>query len=160
MTSDVKDVAIDRVIDAISKVDAWNNVDCITDFSDFCLKYDRSVRTISNLKKIRGPADFMHHHDIVDAMLENKRALRISNGVVEACKQYESRRFTDREEDKHHHLIVEMYSFMAIRAIQHVDGAYQYLDKSVEELQLLSEGGDDAATNMLTVVKVLNWKSE
>jgi hypothetical protein len=53
-----------------------------------------------------------------------------------------------------------MYSFMAIRAIQYVEGADQYLDKSVEELQLLSDGGDDAATNMLTVVKVLNWKSE
>jgi len=25
---------------------------------------------------------------------------------------------------------------------------------------LLSEGGDDAATNMLTVVKVLNWNSD
>jgi hypothetical protein len=53
-----------------------------------------------------------------------------------------------------------MYSFMAIRAIQYVEGADQYLDKSVEELQLLSEGGDDAATNILTVVKVLDWNPD
>jgi len=160
MTSDVIDVAIGRVIDAISKVDAWNNVDCVTEFHEFFKKYCRSANNIARLKKTRGPADFMHHKDIVESMLENKKKVGITKGVVEACKQYQSRRFTDTAEDKHHHLIVEMYSFMAIRAIQYVEGADQYLDKSVEELQLLSEGGDDAATNMITVVKVLNWKSE
>lgn len=163
MTSDVKDIAISRVIDAMSKVDAWNNVDCITEFGDFLLKYQSTIRTISNRKKVRGPADFMHHHDIVESMLENKRVLSISEGVVEASKQHESRRFTDGEFDpyaKPRPKIAEFYSLMAIRAIQHIEGADQYLDKSVEEVQLLADSDDLVATAMLTVVKVMNWKSE
>ena len=163
MTSDVKDIAISRVIDAISKVDAWNSVDCLTEYHEFYKKYYRSLNNIAGLKKTRGPADFRYHKDIVESMLENKKKVGITKGVVEACDQYQSRRFTDGEFDPYatpRPFISEFYSFMAIRTIQYVEGADQYLDKSVEELQLLSEGGDDAATNMLTVVKVLNWKSE
>ena len=163
MTSDVKDIAISRVIDAMSKVDAWNNVDCITEFGDFHSKYNSTIRTISNRQKARGPADFMHHHDIVESMLENKRAIGISKGVVEASKQYESRRFTDGEFDPYatpRPKISEFYSLMAIRAIQHIEGADQYLDKSVGEVQSLADSNDLVATAMLTVVKVMNWKSE
>ena len=165
MTSDVKDIAIGRVIDAISKVDAWNNVDCVTDFGEFFKKYHRSVHNIAGVKKTRGPADFRYHKDIVESMLENnnKNKAGLIKEVVGASTQYQSRRFTDGEFDPYatpRPPISEMYSFMAIRAIQYVEGADQYLDKSVEELQLLSEGGDDAATNMLTVVKVLNWNSD
>jgi hypothetical protein len=162
MTSDVKDIAISRVVDAISKVDAWNIVDCVTELGDFCLKYGRTIRTISNLKKIRDPAKFRYYKDIDGDMLENEGGVSLTNRILETCDQYQSRRFTDGEFDPYatpRPFIAWAYSLMAIRAIQHIEGADQYLDKSVEELQSLAEGDDLVATAMLTVVKVLNWNS-
>lgn len=159
MTNDEQDQAIDRVIGLFSKVDAWNNVDCVTSFEEFLSKYKNTVWKFR--KPERGSADFIHHRDIVELMLENKKREALKSRIDIECGLYDSPRFIPVEYDpyaKPYPKISEFYSILAIRAIQYSDNGYEYLDKSVEEVQMLAYSGDDVAIAMLVAVKVLNWK--
>jgi len=157
MTSDVKDLAVERIIDNMSNVEAWQNADIVREYEEFYKLYANDLKKIS---RVREPhkTEYLHYGEISEQMRSLEKTQFIENLCREASVKYPTDIVMGNGEFGMS--VSYVHSRMAILTIKYIDDAYKNLDKSVAELQLLADDGDVSAHMMLSVVKVLNWKSK
>lgn len=155
MTSDVKDLAVERIISNMSNVEAWQNAGLPHQFEEFHRLYSRPVYKLARSKKPQ-KTEYLYYGEISEQQKATEKTQSIENICREASTKYKTGIIMGNVEYE----ISYVYSRMAIMAINYIDDAYKNLDKSVAELQLLADNEDMAAYMMLPVVKVMNWKSD